>query len=52
MLDCIVITFLALVGERLAAETTRNLMETIRDYVEALFQSEEQHKRSTKKTDA
>lgn len=36
--------FDAIVGERLAAETTRNLLETIQTYVEALFQGEEQHK--------
>lgn len=36
--------FDAVVGKRLAAETTQNLLATIRDYVETLFQSEEQHK--------
>ncbi|MGA2393481.1 MAG: hypothetical protein ABSH03_09050 [Candidatus Lustribacter sp.] len=33
------------VGERLAAETTKNLLATIRDYVQAFFQTEEQHKK-------
>lgn len=37
--------FDVIVGERLAAETTKNLIAMIRDYVERLFQSEEQHKR-------
>jgi hypothetical protein len=38
--------FDVVIGERLAAETTKNLLETIRDYVETYFQKEEQLKRS------
>lgn len=44
--------FDAIVGERLAAETTINLLGAVRDYVETLFQNEERHKHHTQMTGA